>query len=384
MIWHITGLYSRKLFNPKENIMKTTTNPGTAVKTIVLAAISLLFFNPLVYAQPVSSIVKIDTRLCAGTSILDANVVVFDAAYSNAVDGDDAYKFSNAGENIAIQRGTALLVVEGRQPATANDVIPFKIWNLRQQTYRLEFVPNNFANVPMMPLLEDNFLHSTTPISRIAPTSVSFTVGTNAASWASNRFRIVFTAAAPLPVNFISIKGEKNGFGVTVNWKVSGQINVKNYEVERSADGVQFVAVGKVPSISNSSNELNYSFTDNTVTATTCFYRVRSVDNDGKIKYSSIIKVNAAADGKNFTVLSNPVTNNTVTVQFKGQPAGVYKMALLNGAGGTTMKRSISYAGGTSVESFSVSGAVSCGIYWLQITTPANETELHMLVVRNN
>lgn len=364
--------------------MKTIINPGTAVKTIVLAAISLLSFKQLVYAQPVSNIVKIDTRLCFGTNIIDANVVVFDAAYSNAVDGDDAYKFTNAGENIAIQRGSALLVVEGRQPAAANDVIPFKIWNLRQQSYRLEFVPNNFASVPMMPLLEDNFLHTTTPISRIAPTSVNFTVGTNAASWAANRFRIIFTAAAPLPVNFISIKGEKNVLGVTVNWKVSGEINVKNYEVERSIDGVKFATVGKVPSLNNSSNELNYSFTDNNVTATTCFYRITSVDNDGKTKYSSIIKINAAADGKNFTILSNPVINNTVNVQFKGQPAGVYKMALLNGAGGITMNRSISYPGGTGVESFRVFGTVSHGIYWLQITTPANETELHMLVISNN
>jgi len=364
--------------------MKTTIRPTTATWQTFSALLGILLFSINVSAQPVSNIVKIDTRLCAGTSIIDANVVVFDAAYSNAVDGDDAYKFSNAGENIAIQRGTALLVVEGRQPAAANDVIPFKIWNLRQQTYRLEFVPNNFASVPMLPLLEDNYLHTTTPISRTVPTSVNFTVSAAAASWASNRFRIIFAAAAPLPVNFISIKAEKNSFGVSVHWRVAGQVNVKNYEVERSIDGVQFYTVGNVPAISNSSIELQYSFTDNNLSSAACFYRIKSADNDGSLKYSSILKVNATAAGKDFTVLSNPVINNTINVQFNNQPAGVYKIVLINAGGNRTMSRTIIYAGGTGNESVSVAGTVSPGVYWLQITTPANENVLRMIVIGNN
>jgi len=363
--------------------MKTTIRPKTATWQNITAVAGILFFSFSVSAQPVSNIVKIDTRLCVGTNIVDATVVVFDAAYSNAVDGDDAYKFSNTAENIAIKRGTALLVVEGRQPATGNDEIPFKLWNLRQQTYRLEFIPNNFATTPMMPLLEDNYLQTTTPISKIAVTSVNFTVNSNAASWASNRFRIIFAAAAPLPVRFISIKAAKNAFGVSISWTVAEQVNVKNYEVERSVDGIQFDAVGRVAANTNSSIESQYSFSDNNLSPVTSFYRIKTVDNDGSVKYSSVVKVNGGDKRRNFTVLSNPVTNNVINVQFSNQPAGVYKLAVINAAGNSIMNRNVSYAGGTSNESLSLPGTVSPGICWLQITTPANETELRMLLIGN-
>lgn len=369
--------------------MKTTFNPsaktitGTALKTTFLTILTIFFFIAFVSAQYVSNLVKIDTRLCVGANVIDANVVVFDAVYSNAVDGDDAYKFSNSGENIAIQRGTALLVVEGRQPATANDVIPFRIWNMQQQTYRLEFVPSNFANSAMLPLLEDTYLHTTTIINSIAPTSVNFTVTSNPATFAPNRFRIIFTAAAPLPVTFISINAEKNTAGICVNWKVAGQVNIKNYEVEKSFDGIQFYSAGTVAAISNSNTALHYRFIDNNISTTISFYRIKSVDNDGRIKYSSILKVNGVSAGKGFAVLSNPVLNNILNIQFKNQPGGVYNIVLVNAEGKRTLSCNVRHAEGTSNESISLPGNGSSGIYWLQITTPANEKEIRMIIIKN-
>jgi hypothetical protein len=391
MIWHIAGFIRGTIYFllPKKHLMKTkfqsaaTPNSKKNSKKNLLLVLSVLFLNNTVFAQPVSNIVKIDTRLCFGTSMIDANVVVFDAAYSNAVDGDDAYKFSNTGENIAIHRGTALLVVEGRQPVAANDIIPFKIWNLRQQTYRLEFVTSNFANSAMIPLLEDNFLHTTTPISRVSITSVDFTVNSNPASAASNRFRIIFTAAAPLPVRFVSITAEKNANGINLNWKVAEQLNVKQYEVERSVDGRQFYKAGIVAAISNTSTALSYQFTDNSNTSVTGFYRIKSVDHDGSVKYSSIVKVNAAAAGGNFTVLSNPVSGNIINLQFKNQPTGIYTIDLINAGAVKVVSRSISYAGGTRNECINLPGTVSSGVYWLRITTALNETETKMIIIEN-
>lgn len=368
--------------------MKTTLKPAVAniakaATTNFLASLLSLFFFVSVSAQSVSNIVKIDTRLCLGTNIIDANVVVFDVAYSNAVDADDAYKFTNPGENIAIQRGTALLVVEGRQPAAANDVIPFKIWNLRQQIYRLEFLPNNFANSPMQPLLEDNFLHTTTPISKVAPTSVNFTVSSNAASSASNRFRIIFAAAAPLPVRFISLQAQKSSNLINLSWKVAAEINVVQYEVERSVDGRQFYSVGTVTAINNAVMELTYRFSDNSPATGAGFYRIKSIDKDGSVQFSSIIKVNAGDRKKGFTVLSNPVSNNTINLQFNNQPAGSYTINLINTGGIAVLSRTINYAGGTTNECISLPSNISTGIYWLRITGTSTESESRMIVIQH-
>ncbi len=60
---------------------------------------------------------KIDTRLYNSLDeMLDANTVVFDAAYSKAVSEEDAPKLGNPGANFAIENSSKLLAIEGTQP----------------------------------------------------------------------------------------------------------------------------------------------------------------------------------------------------------------------------------------------------------------------------
>ena len=142
---------------------------------------------------------KIDSRLYdANNELLDANVVVFDAAYNKAVDGDDAIKFGNPGANFAIETGSKILAVEGTQPVADKDVIQFRMWNLKQQNYKLEFVPANINVQGLYAILEDNYLNASTEINLKNTTTVNFIVDGNAASSAANRFRIVFSKNKPL------------------------------------------------------------------------------------------------------------------------------------------------------------------------------------------
>ncbi len=94
--------------------------------------------------RPSAAPAKIDSRLLdANNDVLDANVVVFDKAYSKAVDTDDAAKFGNPGANFAIETNSKILAIEGTQPVTESDVIQFRMWNLKQQDYKLEFAAAN-------------------------------------------------------------------------------------------------------------------------------------------------------------------------------------------------------------------------------------------------
>jgi hypothetical protein len=74
-------------------------------------------------------------------AVTDVNVVKFDDAYSDEEDRHDALKMSNAGENFAIQEGNRTLVIEGRTFVTGTDTLYFKMWNLQQQAYQLQFEP---------------------------------------------------------------------------------------------------------------------------------------------------------------------------------------------------------------------------------------------------
>ena len=71
------------------------------------------------------------------TSLYDGNLTVYSVNNSNSIDGMDAVKMSNFGENLGLQRGTTTLAIERRQSITAADTIFFKMWNMHQRTYKL-------------------------------------------------------------------------------------------------------------------------------------------------------------------------------------------------------------------------------------------------------
>jgi hypothetical protein len=81
--------------------------------------------------RPSATPAKIDSRLYSGDDMLDGNVVVFDAAYDRAVDGDDAPKMGNPGANFAIETQSKILAVEGTQQPVHNEAVQFRMWNLQ-------------------------------------------------------------------------------------------------------------------------------------------------------------------------------------------------------------------------------------------------------------
>ncbi len=151
-----------------------------------------LGFRPV---RPASSLVKMDSRLYAANSndITDANVVVFDNTYTAKVGDEDAVKMTNPMENFGVEQQGKTLAIEGRSNIEENDVIQFKTWNLKQQEYKLEFIPQNMNVAGLTAVLEDKYLKTSIPVNLNATNTVTFTVDANAASSAADRFRIVFS-----------------------------------------------------------------------------------------------------------------------------------------------------------------------------------------------
>jgi hypothetical protein len=88
----------------------------------------------------------------------------------------------------------------------------------------------------------------------------------------------------PLPVNFISLDATRVNDGVKLLWKIADEVNVSKYVVERSVDGRDYKKVGEIQaSVSNT-----YSYIDREANAK-CYYRIKSIDIDGKYKYSTIV-----------------------------------------------------------------------------------------------
>jgi hypothetical protein len=93
------------------------------------------------------------------------------------------------------------------------------------------------------------------------------------------------TALGSLPVKFSSFEGKSINGSVNLVWHVASEENVARYDVEKSADNRNFVNIGNVEAKGSDS----YSFVDTKATTATSYYRVKSVDIDGKLTYSPIV-----------------------------------------------------------------------------------------------
>jgi hypothetical protein len=169
---------------------------GNSTGTITLTEASKITSNGNAGFRPSNTLIKIDSRLYSvsgsTSAVVDANAVVFDKAYADAVDKEDALKLDNRSENFGIWSGNSTLAIEGRQPLNSNTVIQFRMWNMKQQQYKLEFVPARLENSGVTALLKDNYLHTFTGVDLSGSSSVYFTVTKDPGSAAPDRFSIVF------------------------------------------------------------------------------------------------------------------------------------------------------------------------------------------------
>jgi hypothetical protein len=132
---------------------------------------------------------------------------------------------------------------------------------------------------------------------------------TAAPRWNINWLEFLQSSGSPLPVNFVSIDAQKVGNGARVTWKVSDEVNVANYVVEKSNDGSSFTAIGTVPA----TRATQYQFTDAQIQSRN-YYRVKSVDANGSFKYSSIVSLNGGRSAIVFQAFPQPAKDK-ITVQ---------------------------------------------------------------------
>jgi hypothetical protein len=178
----------------------------------------------------------------------------------------------------------------------------------------------------------------------------------------------VVASSTPLPIKLESFTAIAKDKAVRLNWVVSEEVNFSHYIIEKSIDGINFNQAGVV--LGNISNSINYSFSDNLNTIQTglIYYRLRSVDIDGKSEISAtrIIRFTIQAE-KNISIITypNPVSNEVrITIPASWQNKKVV-YEIFN-ASGRTAKR-IETANSSQTEIVNVS-TLSPGFYIVRVS----------------
>ncbi|WP_276133212.1 T9SS type A sorting domain-containing protein [Polluticoccus soli] len=130
----------------------------------------------------------------------DGAFVVFNSAYADTVDVDDAQKLANLGENIAIGSGANDLALNARSNITDDDTVALKLWKLKKVNYRLTIKPS-FQTLGLEARLVDKYLQKDTALDLTVPTVVDFKVNNDTLSYAPDRFYIAFRIDHVVSVN---------------------------------------------------------------------------------------------------------------------------------------------------------------------------------------
>jgi hypothetical protein len=128
----------------------------------------------------------------------------------------------------------------------------------------------------------------------------TFTVGTGNSSNSYLSFDAFGTngtaAATVLPVKFQTFEATPSGNSVSLKWMVATEENLSGYQVEKSFDGRNFSKVSFV----NAANQNTYTFVDSKSSGTV-YYRIKSIDVDGRYAFSTIALIKA---GKSMIMLN--------------------------------------------------------------------------------
>ncbi|MFY7964286.1 MAG: DUF7619 domain-containing protein [Chitinophagaceae bacterium] len=111
---------------------------------------------------------------------------------------------------------------------------------------------------------------------------------------------------------------QKNSNSVLNTWTTSNEINITSFNIERSINGHDFTQIGRVQAKNTLDN--TYQFSDNNLPVLTknliIYYRLKIVENDGKISYSSTKKIRLNYNENAVSIYPNP-TKNVVSIRCK-------------------------------------------------------------------
>ncbi len=172
---------------------------------------------------------------------------------------------------------------------------------------------------------------------------------------------------ASLPVHLLSFTAQQKDNSVLLNWKVTQEVNMKEYVVEKAEGNLSFGSTGTVAA-TNSQTDHAYSFTDANALASgsKLFYRLKQVDNDGKLTYSNIITLPVATGGLSLKVV-NPF-RNSVQLQINSPYAQKIQAAIYDLQGRKVTNGSEqTLVAGQNLITVPVGGLLAKGVYILNI-----------------
>ncbi len=181
----------------------------------------------------------------------------------------------------------------------------------------------------------------------------------------------------PVPLILISLTAERKKGVSCLRWITGNEQNVGHFDIQRSYDAADFTTIGNTPAINNGTQE-NYLFEDHSPLTGFAWYRLRSVDINGKARYSKIVIVSETATPTGAFVVISPV-RGVINILNKTGHGGEFRYSVTNSAAQVIIKGIVSMKGNGGAMLL-LPKSITGGIYVLNISDDITRFRRRILI----
>jgi Secretion system C-terminal sorting domain len=184
--------------------------------------------------------------------------------------------------------------------------------------------------------------------------------------------RVIVTVTNILAIQFTYFNAAKGNGANTLYWQSACSSTQAIFEIERSTDARNFTTINTITATQARCSQ-PFTYTDNNALTGFIYYRIKSVDDNGKIKYSAIIKLNGLQnDMQLVAVLPNPVSS-LAQLNITTAKRDKVELAIVSLDGKLLQRSAIQLQAGSSIINLDVSN-LQAGVYIIKGVFSDGET----------
>lgn len=135
--------------------------------------------------------------------------------------------------------------------------------------------------------------------------------------------------------------------------------------VERSGNASEFIEIAQLNRLGGVSSSQNYQYVDNSALLANSYYRLRIVDNDGKITYSNIVTLKSIVSNSN--ILCYPkLANDKVTIEWNSKNVSTTAITIIDAFGRVILNKNIFTNIGFNKSEIDIN-ILKTGVYYVRI-----------------
>lgn len=179
-------------------------------------------------------------------------------------------------------------------------------------------------------------------------------------------FCVNLDSASAQSTDLLSFSGNMMNHKVQLYWATATEAQPLQFTIERSLDGNIFGAVASLNSYNNGQDVNLYSFNDPDTIQSLIYYRLKITDDQGAIKYSSILKLNGMIQKSIAVNVRNPF-DQRIHFNVTAPDNGRANVDLINLQGAVMRRREVNLDNGVNSIVIDNTDLLPAGIYILRI-----------------